>query len=170
MASFVDDNRPEPQENGNNISKSEVQDQSSHTETGTADMANVGGYSVKAEFANIIKAIFSKHGDIAANSCLQSKQCRSSLLEIVCRIIQKLQKAKLKDLKETELKSMLSELQDLESMRLEVGWLHKRLDEIVEAMRLFELIAVSEKLSDTIFRTEVKLNCIYNKSLVEGLI
>lgn len=170
LASNVDGNRPEPQENGNNISKSGVQDQSSHTETEAADMGNVGGYSVKAEFANIIKAIFSKHGDIAANSCLQSKQCRSSLLEIVCRIIQKLQKAKLKDLKETELKSMLSELQDLESMRLEVGWLRKRLDEIVEAMRLFELIAVSEKLSDTIFSTEVKLNCIYNKSLVEGLI
>lgn len=170
MESNADDNRPEQKEDGNSISESKVQDQSSHTVTETADMPNAGKYSVKAEFASIIEAIFSKHGDIAANSCLQSKQCRSSLLEIVCSIVQKLQNANLKDLRETELKPMLSELQDLESMRLEVGWLRKRLDEIVEAMRLLELISVSAKLSDTIFSTDVKLNCIFNKSLVEGLV
>ncbi|XWS29209.1 hypothetical protein CRYUN_Cryun24cG0008900 [Craigia yunnanensis] len=96
----------------------------------------VGEYTVKAELAPILRAVLLKHGDIFANSILNSMQCRSSLLEIACGIIQKLQAVKLEDVTELELQSMLTSVSDLESVKLQISWLHKRLDEIIEAVQL----------------------------------
>ncbi|XP_031259964.1 AAA-ATPase At3g50940-like [Pistacia vera] len=132
--------------------------------------ALISKYTIKEELVAILKAMFSKHGDIAANTTLHSMQCTSSFLEILCGIIQKLHATKLQDLTEVEVKAMISEVEDLESVKIEVGWLHKRLDEISNAMRLIELKAVSEKLSDTIFGAQVKLTCCETKSLVDGLL
>ncbi|KAK6288180.1 hypothetical protein POUND7_014359 [Theobroma cacao] len=95
-----------------------------------------GEYTVKAELAPILRAVLLKYGDIVANSLLNSMQCRSSLLEIACGIIQKLQAVKLEDVTELELQSMLTSVSDLESLKLQISWLHKRLDEIVEALQL----------------------------------
>ncbi|KAK6258215.1 ATPase [Theobroma cacao] len=95
-----------------------------------------GEYTVKAELAPILRAVLLKYGDIVANSLLTSMQCRSSLLEIACGIIQKLQAVKLEDVTELELQSMLTSVSDLESLKLQISWLHKRLDEIVEALQL----------------------------------
>ncbi|KAJ0040264.1 hypothetical protein Pint_27529 [Pistacia integerrima] len=132
--------------------------------------ALISKYTIKEELVAILKAMFSKHGDIAANTTLHSMQCISSFLEILCGIIQKLHATKLQDLTEVEVKAMISEVEDLESVKIEVGWLRKRLDEISNAMRLIELKAVSEKLSDTIFGAQVKLTCCETKSLVDGLL
>ncbi|XVE87412.1 hypothetical protein DITRI_Ditri18aG0115500 [Diplodiscus trichospermus] len=96
----------------------------------------VGEYTVKPELAPILRAVLLKHGDIAANSTLNSMQCRSSLLEIACGIIQKLQETKMENVTELELQSMVTSVSDLESVKLQISWLHKRLDEIVEAVRL----------------------------------
>ncbi|XP_022740598.1 AAA-ATPase At3g50940-like [Durio zibethinus] len=96
----------------------------------------VGEYTIKAELAAILRAVLLKHGDIVSNSTLNSMQCRSSLLEIACGIIQKLQAAKLEDLTELELQSMLASVSDLESVKLQISWLHKRLDEIIEAVQI----------------------------------
>ncbi|XP_021274471.1 AAA-ATPase At3g50940-like [Herrania umbratica] len=95
-----------------------------------------GEYTVEAELAPILRAVLLKHGDIVANSSLNSMQCRSSLLEIACGIIQKLQAVKLEDVTELELQSMLTSVSDLESLKVQISWLHKRLDEIVEALQL----------------------------------
>ncbi|XVE82499.1 hypothetical protein DITRI_Ditri16bG0009700 [Diplodiscus trichospermus] len=65
-------------------------------------------------------------------------QCRLSFLEIACGIIQKLQAVKLEDLKELELQEMLTSVSDLESVKLQISWLHKRLDEIIEAVQLLK--------------------------------
>ncbi|GMI66062.1 hypothetical protein HRI_000275500 [Hibiscus trionum] len=101
-----------------------------------SDSMPVGEYTVKAELAPILKALLLKHGNIVANCSLKSLQCRSSLLEIACGIIQKLQSVTLEDLSEPELESMLASVSDLESLKLQVSWLHKRLDEITKALRL----------------------------------
>ncbi|XVF59760.1 hypothetical protein PTKIN_Ptkin07bG0301800 [Pterospermum kingtungense] len=98
----------------------------------------VGEYKVKPELAPILKSVLLKHGDIVANSSLSSIQCRSCLLEIVCGIILKLQQVKFKDLTEHELHSMVSCVSDLESVSLQISWLHERLDEIVETVKLLK--------------------------------
>lgn len=177
----------------------------------------VGEYKVKPELAPILRALLLKHGDIVANSSLISTQCRSSFLEIVCGIIQKLKAVELKDLTEIELQAMVSSVCDLESVKLEISWLHKRLDEIVEeaqllkhcstlkedkrkivqeieeleievmescncdtqeqpdqlqkkSLKIQEMKAVAEKLSETISSTEAKLGHFHERSLVDGLL
>ncbi|MBA0590389.1 AAA-ATPase At3g50940 [Gossypium raimondii] len=102
-------------------------------------------YTVKAELAPILKAVLLKHGDIVTDCSLNSTQCRSSLLEIACGIIQKLQAAKLEDLTEPELRSMLASVSDLESLKLRVSWLRKRLDQIIEALQLVKQCSALEE-------------------------
>ncbi|KAJ4837649.1 hypothetical protein Tsubulata_032332 [Turnera subulata] len=116
----------------------------------------VSEYTIKAELAPILEAVLTKYGDICANSSSKSIQFRSSFLEIACGIIQKLQITALKDLTELELKSMLSSVHDLESLNVEVSWLHHRLDEILQAIPLIEHCAVSreEKRQDVQETTE----------------
>ena len=100
----------------------------------------VGEYRVKEEFAPILRAVLLKHGDIAANCSLQTMQSRSSFLEIVCAIVHKLQTTSLPYLTPVEINSMLAIVVDLELVRLEVGWLHQRLKEILDAMHLVKHI------------------------------
>ncbi|GLT44584.1 hypothetical protein SLA2020_184700 [Shorea laevis] len=102
----------------------------------TVGCDSVSEYRVKAELAPILKAVFLKHGNIVANSSLNSMQCLSSLLEVVCGIIQSLKAVKFEELTEVELESMITSVRDLESLKVEVGWLGKRLDEITEALPL----------------------------------
>ncbi|XP_034682806.1 uncharacterized protein LOC117912361 isoform X1 [Vitis riparia] len=96
----------------------------------------VGEYRVKEEFAPILRAVLLKHGDIAANCSLQTMQSRSSFLEIVCAIVHKLQTTSLPYLTRVEINCMLAIVVDLELVRIEVGWLHQRLKEILDAMHL----------------------------------
>lgn len=98
----------------------------------------VGEYRVKEEFASILKAVLLRHGDIAANCSLQTMQSRSSFLDIVCAIVQKLQGSSLLSLTSVEINTMLAVVGDLELVRLEVGWLHRRLKEILDAMQLIK--------------------------------
>ena len=97
----------------------------------------VGEYRVKEEFVPILSAILLKHGDIAANCTLQTMETRSSFLEIVCAIVRKLQSTSLPyNISPVEINSMIAIVLDLELVRLEVGWLHQRLKEILDAMHL----------------------------------
>ncbi|XP_037497332.1 AAA-ATPase At3g50940 [Jatropha curcas] len=121
-------------------------------------------YRVKGEFEPVLEAILSKYGDIAANCSLRSVQCRSSLLEIVCDISQKLQAAKLKNLTENQQETLLNSVRDLESLRLEVGWLRQRLEEIQEMKEM------DKQLKGSNGEGNGKLNCFNSKSLVDGLI
>lgn len=98
----------------------------------------VGEYRVMAEMGATLIALLSKHGDIAANCSLQSLSCRSFFWEIACRIFQKLEEAELKNLDETDLKTIIADIDDLESVNMEVGWLRKRLNEITERPKVGE--------------------------------
>ncbi|GKV41475.1 hypothetical protein SLEP1_g49006 [Rubroshorea leprosula] len=97
---------------------------------------SVREYRVKADLALILKNVFLKHGNIVENSSLNSMQCLSSLLEVVCGIIQRLQAVEFEELTEVELESMITSVRDLEYLKVEVGWLNKRLDEITQALPL----------------------------------
>ncbi|KAE8675738.1 EG protein [Hibiscus syriacus] len=185
--------QPKPEEEGGNNKKQEkVSKSKGSTET---DMKNsdppnhnaitfvvvgcnstsVGEYTIKEELAPILKALFMKHGNIVSNCSLKSMQCRSSLLEIACGIIHKLQSTTLDDLTEPQLQSMLASVSDLESLNLQVGWLHKRLDEIIEALQLVKPSSTLKEddrknLSQTISCNEPELSCFYQRSLVDGLL
>ncbi|XP_060206603.1 MATH domain and coiled-coil domain-containing protein At3g29580-like [Lycium barbarum] len=96
----------------------------------------VNGYSVKEEVAPLLEKIFLKHGDIARNSSFTSVKLSSSLLELVCDIYNKLEATDLPSITSTELQSMLAEIRDLESAKIDVGWLHRRLNDICQAKQL----------------------------------
>ncbi|GMP31825.1 LOW QUALITY PROTEIN: hypothetical protein CsSME_00005886 [Camellia sinensis var. sinensis] len=100
-------------------------------------LVTVNGYRVKEEFASQLRDIFSKYGDIAKDSSLQSQRSRSFFLEMVCGIFQRLQGIKFTDVTHIKLKSMLDIIGDIEFVKLEVGWLCTRLQEIYEAKLLF---------------------------------
>ncbi|KAK4395274.1 hypothetical protein Sango_1681700 [Sesamum angolense] len=98
---------------------------------------DVDGYKVKSEIVPLLKAIFAKYGDIAKHSTF-SMESRSCLLELVCSIYKRLEASKLAQLTPLELQSMLGQIGDLELVKVEVGWLHHRLNQISKARQLFE--------------------------------
>ncbi|XP_059670814.1 uncharacterized protein LOC132316338 [Cornus florida] len=100
-------------------------------------LVTVNGYVVKPEWGSLLRAIFSRYGDIAKDCSVVSIRSRSSFLEMICEIIQKLHDTEFIRITPVDLKSMLDQVRDLETVRMEVGWLRERLDDIFEAMQLF---------------------------------
>ncbi|XP_019184724.1 PREDICTED: uncharacterized protein LOC109179689 isoform X3 [Ipomoea nil] len=93
------------------------------------------GYRVKPENAPLIKKIFARYGDIVKGSSLQSVECRSSFLEIVCSVYQRLDTMDILNIAAVELKSMLDLVSDLELAKVEIGWLRCRVEQIYEAKK-----------------------------------
>ncbi|XP_060206602.1 uncharacterized protein LOC132634358 [Lycium barbarum] len=98
----------------------------------------VNGYKVKTETAPVLEKIFHKYGDIARNSSVTSVKFSSSVLELVCDIYNKLEATNLQSISSTELQSMLAEARDLESVKVAVGWLRLRLNDISQAKQLLQ--------------------------------
>lgn len=96
-----------------------------------SEAIDVHGYKVKASSAPLLRAIFAKHGDIAADCLYKSAAVRTSLLEVVCHIIKRLQ-CNSNEAIISELNSMESEVSDAEAAKLEVSWLKQYLKEIRE--------------------------------------
>ncbi|KAF5745347.1 hypothetical protein HS088_TW07G00931 [Tripterygium wilfordii] len=96
----------------------------------------VGKYHVKASVASILRSIFDKHGDIAANCHLESAAMRAYYLESVCSVVQELRFASYTQIPKSKVKGMLAVLKDVESAKIDVSWLHRLLNEIVEAKEL----------------------------------
>ncbi|KAK9285949.1 hypothetical protein L1049_025151 [Liquidambar formosana] len=108
-------------------------------------LVTVNGYRVKEEVAPALRSIFLKHGDIAANCSFQTMQPRSSILEIVCGIILKLQESEFTQITPVELNTMRAIVSDLEGVRLDVRWLCQRLDDIIEAKQLVKHSSTMKK-------------------------
>ncbi|KAL3527149.1 hypothetical protein ACH5RR_011805 [Cinchona calisaya] len=122
-------------------------------------LVTVHEYRVKEEVAPLVRAILAKHGDIAKDCTLESPRARSLFLEMVCGICQKLEKTRFVDITTFELNVLLRDICDLERMKMDVKWLHQRIDEISyvkcllrdysqlkkENARNFELIERKEK-------------------------
>lgn len=143
-------------------------------------LVTVNGYRVKEEFASLLREILSKFGDIAKDSSLQSVRLRSFLLETVCLIFQKLQGTTYTEITSMDLKSMLDDIDGIESVRVEVGWLRKRMEEIKEAKLLQKgssslkgektrINEAIEKAEREVERYKVEMKMLQEKiSLVEG--
>ncbi|XVE82552.1 hypothetical protein DITRI_Ditri16bG0014400 [Diplodiscus trichospermus] len=101
-------------------------------------LVSVQGYRVKEASAPILRNVMEKHGDIAMNCIVETLESRSFFLEKICEIIQTLQTTKFVDITQTEVKKMLALVGDLGRVNLDVGWLQKRLEEILEAIELIK--------------------------------
>ncbi|KAL0434585.1 UNVERIFIED_CONTAM: hypothetical protein Sradi_0166400 [Sesamum radiatum] len=115
---------------------------------------DVDGYKVNSETVPLLKAIFAKYGDIAKHSTF-SVESRSCLLELVCSIYKRLEASQLAQLTPLELQSMLGQIGDLELVKVEVGWLHHRLNQISKARQLFEGVST---FKDAEARTILAIN------------
>ncbi|KAM3267994.1 hypothetical protein P3S67_031979 [Capsicum chacoense] len=96
----------------------------------------VGRYRVKEEAAPVLQKIFFKYGDIAMNCSFSSMIFSSSLLEFVCDVCKKLEETDFLSITLKEIRSMLAEVRDLESAKIDIGWLSRRLNEISQAKQL----------------------------------
>ncbi|KAH0687586.1 hypothetical protein KY290_019193 [Solanum tuberosum] len=124
----------------------------------------VDGYRVKEEAAPILQKIFLKYGDIAMNSSFSSVTFSSSLLEFVCDIYNKLEATDFLSITSTELQFMIAEVKDLESVKVDVGWLHRRLNDISQAKQLVQDSCI---LNEAKTRNLVAMET--NKKELEGL-
>ncbi|XP_049393296.1 uncharacterized protein LOC125857723 [Solanum stenotomum] len=124
----------------------------------------VDGYRVKEEAAPILQKIFLKYGDIAMNSSFSSVTFSSSLLEFVCDIYNKLEATNFLSITSTELQSMIAEVKDLESVKVDVGWLHRRLNDISQTKQLVQDSCI---LNEAKTRNLVAMET--NKKELEGL-
>ncbi|XVF59694.1 hypothetical protein PTKIN_Ptkin07bG0296600 [Pterospermum kingtungense] len=101
-------------------------------------LVTVEGYRVKEASALILRKVMEKHGDIAANCIMVMVENRSFFLEKLCEIIQTLQTTKFVDVKQSAVKKMLALVADLGRINLDVEWLQKRLEEILEAIEFIK--------------------------------
>lgn len=91
---------------------------------------------VKKNLAHTLKAINKKHGDITRDCSLESDCMKTLVLLGICKVVQDLQKKQLKDLDISSLDSYYTAVRDAENMKVNVQWLHSRLDEIKDAVKL----------------------------------
>ncbi|PON99564.1 Phospholipase-like [Trema orientale] len=141
-------------------------DDSSRDEVGShPSLVAVRGYRVKEASAPLLEAIFLKYGDIAAHCSLVSIEGRSRFLEDVCDILRTLQETDFVRITQEEIQSKVDYVCDLAYVNMEVGWLHQRLTDILEAKQLVKqsstLKAVKDKNTEFIDEQKRKLKC-YN--------
>lgn len=95
-------------------------------------MIEVGGYQVKKELAPLLKAIFKKYGDIAMNCVFSTDEMRSSALDLACSLYKRLEASNLMQVTQLELDSIRAQIEDLELIKVNIGWLKDRLDMILK--------------------------------------
>lgn len=113
-------------------------DVSSEEVESTSSAVSVLGYKVKKAAIPMLKSILQKHGDIAIDCTATTLAGRSSFLEKICEIMQTLQATKFVDLEESNIKDLLDIVEDYEKLKLKVGWLKNRLEEILELKKVIK--------------------------------
>jgi hypothetical protein len=97
---------------------------------------SVNEYMVK--HMPILRKIIGKRGDIAKNCPTKSVRFRSALLGMICEIISELENKDFTNIKIKDLETMISEVDVVKELNVEVQWLHSRLTNILEAKRAFK--------------------------------
>ncbi|CAM8903222.1 unnamed protein product [Rhodiola kirilowii] len=98
---------------------------------------NVEAYRLKPEFSATAQYILKRYGDIVACTSLKGPML-AHLLQSVCVIYQKLEMYEFIDLTLAELEDMSIEVSDFLKINMNVGWLNKRLDDIINAKKLHQ--------------------------------
>ncbi|KAF7828898.1 plant phospholipase-like protein [Senna tora] len=95
-------------------------------------------YRVKEESVPMLSLIFRKYGDITKNCTFVRAEFRSRILDVVCDNIRRLQATEIEHVTEGEVKDMIDLVVDLKNGKVDIGWLHERLVEILEAIQLIK--------------------------------
>lgn len=101
-------------------------------------IVSVGDYKVRASVSATLEQILDKHGDIASPSKLHSLATRSYYLEMLASVVFELQTTPLKHLKESRVVEMVAIVRDVESVKINAGWLKPVLEEIVEVVKHYD--------------------------------
>ncbi|GJW90198.1 phospholipase-like protein [Tanacetum coccineum] len=99
-------------------------------------------YKVKNSIAAILKAIFIKHGDIAAECVCKTASVRSSLLKVVCKVVRRIQTSDVTTIL-SEFKEIERQVLDAEATNINVSWLLAHMEAIQkrnEAMKTSTLL------------------------------
>ncbi|KAJ1386152.1 Phospholipase-like [Sesbania bispinosa] len=96
------------------------------------------GYHVKPESMPILRKILSKHGDIFKNCTVLSMKYRSMLLEMTCDIISELEEKDFGKIKEDYLQNMITAVNEMRNIKVDIEWLHLRLFQMLEARQVLK--------------------------------
>jgi len=132
------------------------------------DRVSVNGYRVKPQNAEVLRAIFSRYGDIGVNCALESIAARSFFMELVCETIQELMTIDLTKITKNKIQSLKACLGDVEKEQIEVWWLKARLDDILEAKEAIPLLKPSSNLRQQRVERETKIQTLREQLAVYG--
>ncbi|CAG7889059.1 unnamed protein product [Brassica rapa] len=93
------------------------------------DMLDVRGFKVLYSQLPLVNKLFRKHPDIALNFKLKNQSVKTTYMNLLLGLIEKLDKPS-PSFTEIELSNAQSELMDLTEAGFELDWLKKKLDEI----------------------------------------
>ncbi|KAL8489553.1 hypothetical protein ACS0TY_024976 [Phlomoides rotata] len=97
----------------------------------------VNGHKVKKEYGPLLSAVFEKYGDITRESEGKPPTMISFFLERTCVIFERLKGMKFSQTTHKDLNEMLDEVRFLESQKLNLSWLHEKLQYISETRMSF---------------------------------
>ncbi|KAL1202271.1 hypothetical protein V5N11_018222 [Cardamine amara subsp. amara] len=103
----------------------------------SSEVVYVGEYKIKASLASTLQSIFDKYGDITSNSKLHSLSTRIYHLETLAEVVIELQSTPLRRLSETRATEILAIVKDIETAKIQAGWLRSVLEQVIEATRYF---------------------------------
>ncbi|XP_065851234.1 uncharacterized protein [Euphorbia lathyris] len=109
-----------------------------------------GKYEVKEALAPIVRSIFDKYGDIAANYSMETPKGRSVALENLAEFIQTFQTKKFVHLTESEIRKALQFVSDYDKMGMDVGWLEQKLNALLEARETVKKSSMLKEKKDKI--------------------
>ncbi|GER30363.1 arabidopsis phospholipase-like protein [Striga asiatica] len=101
----------------------------------------------KLDLTRMLESINKKHGDITQDSVLESDCMKTFVLLGICNVMLDLERKQLNDIDVRGLVPYYTAVWDAENMKVNVQWLHERLDEIMVAVKLTdeEKVLVDEK-------------------------
>ncbi|CAJ1938256.1 unnamed protein product [Sphenostylis stenocarpa] len=109
----------------------------------------VEGYQVKGEFIPLLRKILTKHGDVFENSLITTVKFRSALLETICEMISELEGKDLNKTTDDRLHNMIDLAKEMKNMKVNIEWLHLRLEEIYKARQILKQCGMLKERKDS---------------------
>ncbi|WCJ43400.1 hypothetical protein M5689_024141 [Euphorbia peplus] len=118
-------------------------------------------YNVEPKYAQTLRAILDKHGDITQSCVIKCPKLVACALERVCASVEDLKNIRFVDLRRSHLEFMHSVISDAEVMQLDVKWLRNKHEELVEAIeKMKEQENMKERRKEVKNRVAVKEHMI----------
>ncbi|XP_034697632.1 uncharacterized protein LOC117923451 isoform X2 [Vitis riparia] len=124
----------------------------------------VRGVPVSPSIAPMVEEIFAEHGDITANCLFKDQAFRGYLVEGLVTVMQLMQEYPARKLTHHDFRFMYRKLDDLERVKVNVGWLREQIEalgpflNVVEYRRKWEtMVAEVEKMRAKFSEQEAKL-------------